>query len=213
MLSNTWVIIPVKSLTEGKTRLAPAISAEDRAKLIPAMAQDVFGAFADFGELPVMVVTSDERVADLARQFDFEVLVEQSAEGESLAVAHATEEVRLRGGTGSLVVPADVPLLTAADVTKIVASAPEQGSLLVPSRSRRGTNAVLRRPCNLFPLRFGDDSFEPHCRAARNTGLVLTVLENERIGLDIDTPADLDAFLACESQTGAAKLLRSIRRG
>ena len=51
--------------------------------------------------------------------------------------------------------------------------APDEGSVLVPAADGRGTNAAFRRPANLFPLRFGNDSFKPHLAAAQATGKVV----------------------------------------
>jgi 2-phospho-L-lactate guanylyltransferase len=45
------------------------------------------------------------------------------------------------------------------------------------------------------PLRFGDDSFFPHLIAARAQGLAPVVVRVPGIGLDIDNPVDLRAFM------------------
>ncbi len=63
--------------------------------------------------------------------------------------------------------------------------------MLVPAADKRGTNAVLRRPAALFPLRFGNDSFMPHLAAAIAAEKSCVVLSLPRIGLDIDSPEDL----------------------
>jgi 2-phospho-L-lactate guanylyltransferase len=44
-------------------------------------------------------------------------------------------------------------------------------------------------------LRFGDDSYFPHLAASRRSGIEPTVVRLPGIGLDIDHPADLRAFL------------------
>jgi 2-phospho-L-lactate guanylyltransferase len=89
------------------------------------------------------------------------------------------------------VIPADIPLIEPAEIRTIYESSPTRGSVLVPARDKRGTNAVLRRPAALFPLRFGNDSFMPHLAAAIATHESCLVLSLEGIALDIDTPDDL----------------------
>jgi 2-phospho-L-lactate guanylyltransferase len=82
----------------------------------------------------------------------------------------------------------------------------------VPAGDARGTNAVLRRPCALFPLRFGNDSFLPHLAAARTTGRTAVVLDNAAlpgIALDIDRPPDLVQLLGFPMRTRTQKLLSS----
>ena len=47
-------------------------------------------------------------------------------------------------------IPGDIPLIDAEDLRAIYETSPVAGSVLVPSRDKRGTNAVLRRPASLF---------------------------------------------------------------
>ena len=83
----------------------------------------------------------------------------------------------LSAGTDStLVIPADIPLMEAWELEEILKHAPTEGSVLVPAGDGRGTNAAFRRPANLFPLRFGNDSFKPHHAAAQATGKPCVVL-------------------------------------
>ena len=67
---------------------------------------------------------------------------------------------------------------------------------LVPSHDRRGTNCVLCSPPGVLPFAFGHDSFGPHCEAARARGIAPRILPLPGLGLDIDTPDDLRAFIA-----------------
>jgi 2-phospho-L-lactate guanylyltransferase len=94
--------------------------------------------------------------------------------------------------------------------------APALGSVLVPSSDKRGSNAVLRRPAALFPLRFGNDSFMPHLASAIATNTSCVVLSLSGIGLDVDTPEDLYQLAEAPgekpSQLLARELLRNQRR-
>src|SRR6202051_3538142 len=103
----------------------------------------------------------------------------------------ATSVCESRVIESTLVIPGDIPLIEAADLHAIYDNSPETGSVLVPSKDKRGTNAVLRRPAALFPLRFGNDSFMPHLAAAIGTDKSCLVLSLPRIALDIDTTEDL----------------------
>jgi 2-phospho-L-lactate/phosphoenolpyruvate guanylyltransferase len=106
------------------------------------------------------------------------------------------------------VIPADIPLIQAWELERITASAPERGSVLVPAADGRGTNAAFRRPAGLFPLRFGNDSFNPHLAAARATGMSCTVLPLPGIALDIDKPVDLRQLAEAPGDTRAQRLAR-----
>jgi 2-phospho-L-lactate guanylyltransferase len=114
-----------------------------------------------------------------------------------------------RGAPYTLVIPGDIPLVEPSELQSIVAATPDGpgGSVLVSATDERGTNAVLRKPAGLFPLAFGDYSFEPHLRAARASGYPCVVLRLPGVELDVDTPADLALLIAAESRTRTQKLL------
>ena len=205
------IVIPVKNLANAKQRLAPALEQEERTALATAMLKDVFEAVASWARRPqVAVVTGDAEARSLARQCGFELLddAEKEEAGESAAVERATRALEAQGATSTLVIPGDIPLVTAAELEAIYAAAPPAGAVLVPSHDGRGTNAVLRTPASLFPLRFGDDSFVPHRAAAVATGLPLVVLTLPGIALDVDTPQDLAALVAAPGERRSQRLAR-----
>src|SRR5436853_6951321 len=121
----------------------------------------------------------------------------------------ATTICRGRGAAYSLVIPADIPMIQERELQQILDSAPSRGSVLVPDAARRGTNAALRAPADLFPLRFGNDSFLPHLAAAKATGLPSVVLELPGIALDVDRPEDLEQLAAASGERRSQKLVRS----
>jgi 2-phospho-L-lactate guanylyltransferase len=120
----------------------------------------------------------------------------------------ATRFCVVRGSDSTLVVPADIPLIQASELDQILAYAPAEGSVLAPAADGRGTNAAFRRPANLFPLRFGNDSFKPHFAAAQATGKPCIVLELPGIALDVDNPEDLQQLLAHPGETRTQSLVR-----
>lgn len=203
------IVIPVKNLPNAKQRLASALEPEERAALATAMLKDVFEAVASWARRPqVTVVTGDPEARSLARQCGFEILDDQEEAGESAAIARATQALEAQGATSLLVIPGDIPLVTAQELETIYAAAPPAGTVLVPSQDGRGTNAALRRPASLFPLRFGNDSFVPHQAAAAATGLPLVVLKLPGIALDVDTPQDLAALVAAPGERRSQVLAR-----
>ncbi|MGH9580744.1 MAG: 2-phospho-L-lactate guanylyltransferase [Terriglobales bacterium] len=208
------ILVPIKNLQHAKQRLAPVLEAGERSALAQAMMDDVFTALAQWrNHPPVAVVTGDALARERARDHGFEIIADGSNRGETDAIALATQACQARGVGWTLVVPADVPLVQSPEFEHILQAAPPEGTVLVPSCDGRGTNAVLRRPAALFPLRFGDDSFLPHRRAAEATGKPLTVLELPGLALDVDRPADLHALLMAEGECRAQRLLRSWNLG
>jgi 2-phospho-L-lactate guanylyltransferase len=156
------------------------------------------------------VVTSDSFARDLAARFNFEVVVDDNS-GETRAIEMATAVCKERGAESTLVVPADIPLIDSSELQKIVDCAPhlQGGAVLVPDAAGRGTNAAWRSPGDLFPLRFGNDSFLPHLAAAKATGLPCIVLELPGIARDVDRPEDLRELASAGGERRSQKLVRS----
>lgn len=203
------ILIPVKNLSAAKQRLAGVLDQPARTELAQAMLHDVVATVAAWPRRPACaLVTSDSFALDLARQYHFEIIPDPANPGETGAIEMATCFCLLRGIDSTLVIPADIPLIQASELDQILAHAPDEGSVLVPAADGRGTNAAFRRPANLFPLRFGNDSFKPHLAAAQATGRPCVVLQLPGIALDVDDPGDLQQLVAHPGETRTQTLLR-----
>ncbi len=203
------ILIPVKDLSGAKQRLAAVLDQPARTELAKAMLFDVLETVASWKNRPqVALVTGDSFASDLAMQYGLQVIPDGDNRGETAAIAMATQICESRGIEGTLVIPGDIPLITGQELEKILASAPAEGSVLVPAADGRGTNAALRRPAGLFPLRFGNDSFKPHLAAAHATQKPCVVLELPGIALDVDRPDDLRRLAEAPGETRSQRLIR-----
>ena len=198
------ILVPVKNLATAKQRLASLLDQAARTELAQAMLMDVMEVLGGWANrLEVAVVTSDPFAIDLARAFDFQVIRDDANRSETDAIEMATRVCTARGAESTLVIPGDVPLIQTQELESIFASAPEVGSVLAPAADGRGTNAAFRRPADLFPLRFGNDSFKPHLAAARATGKPCAVLSLPGLALDIDNPSDLQQLVQAPGERRA----------
>jgi 2-phospho-L-lactate guanylyltransferase len=160
------------------------------------------------GSAEVSVVTSDPFALELAQRFEFQIIADNANRSETDAIEMATRFCEEQGIDSTLVIPADIPLIQASEIEKILQAAPAGGSVLVPAADGRGTNAAFRRPAGLFPLRFGNDSFKPHLAAARSTDKPCVVLSLPGIALDVDNPSDLRQLAEYPGETRAQRLIR-----
>ncbi len=197
---NVSALIPAKGFTNAKQRLSPLLNALDRELLAEAMLRDVLRqVILARGLESTFVVTGDARVSEIATSLGAEVIKEEEERGETEAVLFALAELKQRGIQAALVIPADIPLVRSSDIELLLEQASRHRSspfaLLVPSHDRMGTNALLLSPPDIIHLRFGYDSFSYHLGEVAAKALPLRVLENERVGLDIDEPKDLERFL------------------
>ncbi len=203
------ILVPIKNLANAKQRLSSILSPEERVALARAMCEDVLQALSAWrGRPAVAVVTNDLFARDLAKRFDFEVIADDNS-GETAAIEMATALCNQNGATSTLVLPADIPLIEISELRQIFDQAPTSGAVLVPDAAGRGTNAAWRSPADLFPLRFGNDSFLPHLSAAKATGLPFVVLDLPGIARDIDRPEDLEVLADTNGTRQTQTLVRS----
>lgn len=203
------ILIPVKNLSTAKQRLSAVLDQPARTELAQTMLRDIVSAIGGWTGRPACaLVTGDPFAIELARQYAFETIPDPLNPGETGAIEMATQTCVERGIDFTLVIPADIPLIQAGELEQILKQAPAEGSVLAPAADGRGTNAAFRRPANLFPLRFGNDSFKPHLAAARATEKPCIVLKLPSVAVDVDNPEDLQRLLAHPDETCTQSLLR-----
>ena len=194
---KVWACVPVKAFTGAKSRLSALLSPAQREELAPTMLEDVLAALAGSTRLAgIMVNTVDPRAAALAAKYGARVVTQGALDGHTGAVNGMARVLEAEGNAALLTLPGDIPRVTAAEIDAVVASARAAPSLtIVPAHDELGSNAVLCAPPAAITLRFGDDSYFPHLTEARRRGIEPTVVRLPGIGLDIDHPVDLRAFL------------------
>ena len=207
------ILVPVKNSSTAKQRLASVLDQPARTALAQAMLHDVLSALHGWSgrrscQAAVAIVTGDPYAVDLARKYNFEIISDPDNPGETGAIEMATRICVERAIESTLVIPADIPLIQPWELDEIMKHAPEEGSVLVPAADGRGTNAAFRRPANLFPLRFGNDSFKPHHAAAQSTGKPCIVMKLPGVAVDVDNPSDLQQLVLLPGETRAQRLAR-----
>ena len=191
------VLLPVKDLRNAKKRLIGVLTPEERFALAEVMLADTIRAVKGVrGADKIFVITNYEPAIHLAEENGWEVLREESQISESDSVDAASRICELRGVTGLLRMPLDVPLVQASDIDDLLTVECEEPALvIVPSRDGTGTNAILRMPPALFPSHFGMGSFVKHVGEAERIGARVIFRRSPRLEMDVDDQADLRALL------------------
>lgn len=163
-----WVL-PVKDLTLGKTRLeVPGVARED---LIVAMLCDTVEAVLGSETGPVVLVSPDERVEQLAAQYSVKFLFHAGDLNAAIAAAVS--------GVSAALLP-DLPAVRAEDLRAVVL---QHARGFVPDAAGTGTTCAFDR--DLQP-HFGPGSAGAHAAA----GLPL-IEAHAGLRRDVDTAADL----------------------
>jgi len=209
---RVWAVIPVKRFAAAKTRLSPALDADERAELARLMFEDVIEAVTARSDVlaGTLVITIDPEAAALARRRDAFVVGDVSERGVNDALNRGLRYLEATAD-GVIVVPSDIPQIAGpALVESAAAIARGPAVALVRAADDGGTNLLACRPLAAIKPQFGPRSFEQHHRAAQQAGAAVRRLHLPELWLDIDRPEDLCRFLALKSKTRTHDFLTSI---
>jgi 2-phospho-L-lactate/phosphoenolpyruvate guanylyltransferase len=208
----TWsVVIPVKILTQAKSRLG-MIGAERRAALALAMAADTVTAVVACPETgPVIVVTDDQVVGDRLAGLGVEVVTDEPADGLNAALRHGAAWARQRWpGHGIAALFADLPAVRPEEISRALRAAATWPTAFVADASGDGTTLYTARPGAAFQPSFGLAS---RARHADGGAVELSLDGIPGLRRDVDTPEDLSAAAEIGFGPNTAHLLRCAPRG
>src|SRR5512147_661794 len=119
-----WAIVPVKPLRRGKSRLSPSLTDEERAELNRMLLERTLKTLIALREVEqVLVVSRDSSALAIARDLGARTVQEDGAPSLNTALRRATVVAQVYASRGVLVIPADLPLLTAVDIRTLLARA------------------------------------------------------------------------------------------
>ena len=189
---SLWAIIPVKPLKQAKSRLAHTLLPEQRFELARAMFRHVLAVTTAVEQVSgVLVISRDTKALAIAREFGAKTLQEGALSNLNPALMRATVVVQSWRADAVLILPADLPFVSADDIRGMIALAHERSLVIATDRQSDGTNALLVRPPGAIDYDYGGGSYARHVALARAANLEVSVYRSERLSLDIDVPADL----------------------
>lgn len=188
-----WAVVPVKPLRRGKSRLAGVLNDEDRATLNRNLLEHTLETLMDLPELEqVLVISRDPEALALARFRGARTVLEDGNPHLNVALTRATMVASTYAARGILILPADLPQISHADIRAMIAAAGEPPVVVIaPDHRKEGTNALLVNPAGLIPYDFGGGSFVRHMAHAKAKGARLEILDLPTLAHDVDLPEDL----------------------
>ncbi len=181
-------LIAIKERVRCKTRLAQALAPGARIELVRSMLAAVLTAAGAAQTVRQIIVVSPERDSVPAQ---VPVLADT---GECLngALTQAHRVLREFDCREVVILPADLPHITGAEIDGLVRAGRRGGFAIAPDTAGLGTNALCLVSPHSFRFQFGSGSLQLHLEEARRTALNPQVVHLPGLAFDVDSPADLN---------------------
>jgi 2-phospho-L-lactate/phosphoenolpyruvate guanylyltransferase len=199
---RTYVIVPHRGIQHGKSRLVGVLDDGARAQLNRWLLERTLEAIGDGLEhvSHCVVVSPCEEALELACGLGATVLREAASSGSATdalnaALAHATAHAAVLGAGRVLILPCDLPWLTANAISEMTLMSERDSDVVIaPDRHQTGTNALLVDAATR-EFAFGAQSFARHLELARSRGKRVHICQRAELEFDLDTPEDYAAWL------------------
>ena len=196
--NKTSILIPMRSLNDGKTRLSNLLSPNSRAKLIKLLFTQLLEKLKTLKvEFPlifsdVLVITPCNEVEKICKEFDIIILKEQNLNGLNSALGKGLSWSLENFYDSSLIIPGDIIDPDTKDLKKIL----EMGktsidSMIICPSTDFGTNALFLTLPTKIELQFGPNSFFEHQKEASKQSIETIIVPLDSLKDDLDTGKDL----------------------
>lgn len=186
-------VVPVAAIETAKTRLGGSLDAEERHELVERLLGQTLTALLAVERLDdVVVVSPDATVLELAAAAGARTL-RQRTRGLNDGLREARGDVIAGGADVIVIVPIDLPFITAAAIDTVLDAIPADDApavVLVTDRHGTGTNLLALRPPAAIDVAFGTDSRVAHREAAERAEVAYREVAGP-LAVDLDTPEDL----------------------
>jgi 2-phospho-L-lactate guanylyltransferase len=196
MTERIYCVLPVRGLTDGKSRLGSILDDASRARLNVWLLDRTLDVLEEYpGAALILVVSASSEVRARALRRGISAVPDPPNGGLNEAVAEGVSVARARGGSGAFIIPVDLPLLSAKALRRLVVEAtPPPICLMASDRRGEGTNFLFQSPILLRSFGYGIGSFRRHRRLATAAGLGVVASHEPTLAFDLDLPDDLQLW-------------------
>ena len=196
--NKTSILIPMRSLNDGKTRLSNLLSPNSRAKLIKLLFTQLLEKLKTLKvEFPlifsdVLVITPCNEVEKICNEFDIIILKEQNLNGLNSALGKGLSWSSENFYDSSLIIPGDIIDPDTKDIKKILEMGKtSRESMIICPSTDFGTNALFLTLPTKMDLQFGPNSFFEHQKEASKQSIETIIVPLDSLKDDLDTGKDL----------------------
>jgi 2-phospho-L-lactate guanylyltransferase len=209
-----WAVVVARTGPTAKSRLGAVLSPGQRVGLARAMLADVVAACRR-AELRGPVVVTEGEATRLRLAGEGLQAAADDGTDMNLAVRTGIRVARAAGAGAVVVLPGDVPLVSAADLQELAACATRgpRGEPVVgvaTDLGGQGTNALALRPPDVIAPGFGPRSARRHLDLARRAGVAACLVRLPTLAFDVDTPDDLARLRRSRPEGETGGLLASL---
>ncbi len=185
------LLIPLKDLSETKSRLSSVLDINSRRKITFGMLKIVLDAAKKSNADNIVLVGTDDSILEIGSLFDVDTRIPN---GDHLA--HDIDIVvneRKKLGDIPIYIPSDLPLLNETDINQVIKfSEFGQKVVLVPSSSDGGTNCISFNVGTGFSCQLGENSFRKHLDECKKNLIDYKTIEPQGMLFDLDTVDDFN---------------------
>ena len=199
--SKTSILIPMRSLDQGKSRLSNLLSSNKREKLIKLLFTQLLKKLKSLkNQFPlifsdILVITPCEEVEKISKDFHVHVLKEQNLNGLNSAVNKGVCWSSENLYDSTLILPGDIIDPEIEDIKKILEMGKKsEDSMVICPSTDFGTNALFLSLPTRLNFKFGQNSFYEHQKEAKKISIRSIIAPVHSLKDDLDTGKDLEKF-------------------
>ena len=200
MTAPATIVIPIKGLRTGKSRLADVMTEDDRLALNRHLTEHTLSVVSEISQTAaVYVISPDPLVGEITTNYPVQFLL-QNTDGLNPALDEAARQIPKRR---TLYLAADLPHIDADDIRTLLDTA-DVG--IAADQCGSGTNALCVPGPLALGFRFGPDSYRAHTDLATSSGYRITAIKRPGLAFDLDTKSDLERMGGWPKATNAGTL-------
>ncbi len=207
-----FAIVPVKSLSEAKRRLANHLDPEERKALVLAMLDDVLTSLGKSRSFPETYIVSPDLSLERTARNHRVGFIRQNGAGLNAAIRQALRYLARSKVSSVTTILADLPLAKPSDFTELMRISDHSPRVVLAPSLKGGTNVMLRSPPNLIKTSYGRWSYAKHLRVSQGKNVPVYSISNPRLSFDVDTIEDLKALVMLDAsrRTNAGKVAKKL---
>lgn len=201
-----WVIVPIKSFSQGKSRLSGIACGTEREAFNSHCAHLVLDTLRKCqGVDELLIATNDDSIASWVSENSWRCVRDGAGASLNEILDQALDVAEAEGAESAIILVCDLPFLDTESVKKLVKALETHSSVLAPDRRGAGTNALGMRFSNRTSLHFEEDeSYRRHREACGTNMGSVQVVESFQLGFDVDLPTDFEEFKSMETWSSQA---------